>query len=119
MPRPTIARAVTEAANRPADRKPAATRMASIQIAATTPARFQSMPPTAPPTHPVAQAYASQTYPAPPATPRAAIPQFARGKPVDASLPVMVSALGMARTLLPPPVPISVTNSAQFSHDGN
>ena len=120
VPRPTIARAVTEAANRPVDRKPAATRMASIQIAATTaPARFQSMPAPAPPAHAMAQVYASQTYPPTPATPRAAIPQMAHGKPVDASLPVMASALGMARTMLPPPVPISAANSALFSHDGN
>jgi hypothetical protein len=85
-------------------------------------------PPAAPPPrpHPVVVAVQSQpaapppTYIAPPPTAREAIARNTGGGQMAPQAPVVASALGMARTMLPPPVPVSATGAASFGRgNGN
>jgi hypothetical protein len=53
-------------------------------------------------------------YAAPPATPAEAIARIARGAPVDPSVPMVASALGMARTTMAAPSSVSPANAASL-----
>jgi hypothetical protein len=55
----------------------------------------------------------NDAYAAPPATTAEAIARIARGAPVDPSLPVVASALGMARSMVPAS-PLSPANAASL-----
>lgn len=57
----------------------------------------------APPRPPVTLASARTIEPAPPTTTAEAIRQIVRGAPVNPSVPVVASALGMARSMITPP----------------
>ncbi len=115
---------VAKATPRPAEHKPAAIRIAAVVLAA--PPR--STPPAMPvraatsivPTRVMASVAPSPAASAPTyvaSISRELVNQIARGKPINASLPMMASALGMARTLLPPPVPFA--SASAMSRDGN
>lgn len=139
-------RTVAEAASRTAEHKPAPVRMAAqspgpMRPATATPPIRTASPgvatgttspgvPTGTTSSSVPMRVMASIAPTPavskpayvPPIPRELIVQIAHGRPAGAPLPMarlpmMASALGMARTLLPPPVPVAGTSA--MSRDGN
>lgn len=105
-----VIRPVAEANARPAERRPAPVRVAAAPTAGT-PRLTASVVPI--------RAMASVTAaPLPtyvPMIPREMVAEIARAKLVKAPTPMVASALGMARNMVPPPVPVA----SPMSHDGN
>jgi hypothetical protein len=86
---------------------PAALASARVSAAPAAPTRPQPAAPRAAPPPAPAQPVA-----APPATAREAIARIARGGPVDPAVPMVASALGMARAMMTVPTPVSTAYAA-------
>lgn len=79
---------------------PALVRPPQIAMARPLPGVFPTAPQAPQRPAPAPTSLAPAGYP-PPATPAEAVARIARGAPVDPSVPVVASALGMARTMVP------------------
>jgi hypothetical protein len=93
---------------------PALVQLAANPLPALRPAPVQSLlPRVSPPTDASVLAISTRTpdpYAAPPATPAEAVARIARGGAVDPSVPMVASALGMARTMMTL-TPVSAANA--------
>jgi hypothetical protein len=101
---------------RPRPAPPVAVAMVEPLRAAPPPSILsQRAPPRAVPPAPLAQPVRRPQELAPPVTTTEAIARIARGGPVDASVPVVASALGMARTMMVPNSPIGSAQAQPIS----